>query len=191
MEFAMPWVERDTAWRREAKRYIAAPLMLMTVLLLSRPTLGQSLTSFSLERTLDREPIAIIVHPENPLTNISLQDLRAIFLRLTTRWPENKIIVLINWAALSQTRVAFDREVLKMSPDEVSAFWIDCRIRGLGAPPRSLTAPQLILAIVARIKESVSYLPLKLVNNKVKVLRVDGMLPGDPRYTILLGRAKP
>ncbi len=98
--------------------------------------------------------------------------------------------MVITAPPLSAPRVLFDRLVLRMSPDAVSAYWIDMRIRGRANPPRSVSSAVLIQRIVARNKEALSYLPFPLPmsttgkGSPVKVLRIDGYLPDNPKYPL-------
>lgn len=134
------------------------------------------------------EPLAVIVHKDSAVTNLSQHDLRAIFLRRKTKWPSGDQIRILNWTPRSSTRVAFDKAVLKMSAEQVAAYWVDQRIRGMGMPPRSIGSHRLIQGIVGRIKGFISYLPKgQLDAARVKVLRVDGKLPDDPKYPLQPG----
>lgn len=128
--------------------------------------------------------IAVIVHPDNPLTRVSLAELRAMLLRQKDRWPNGNPIRILNWEANSATRVAFDQAVLRLSPERVAAYWVDRRIRGLGTPPRSISSAQLIEGVVARNADFISYLPARELSPRVKVLIVAGFKPGDAHYPI-------
>lgn len=132
----------------------------------------------------------VIVHPKNPTNDISLHALRAIFLRQKRNWPDRTPIIVINFKARSQPRVAFDYLVTRMRPDEVAAYWIDLRIRGKGLPPRSLTSSRLIQRIVARNREVISYVPAGELTEYVKILKVDGHAPGTGRYPLRQGEDK-
>ncbi|MBK8480635.1 MAG: hypothetical protein IPL40_05610 [Proteobacteria bacterium] len=134
--------------------------------------------------TAEGGAIAVIVHPDNPLTRISLTELRAILLRQKDRWPNGNPIRILNWEANSATRVAVDQAVLKMSPERVAAYWVDRRIRGLGTPPRSINSAQLIEGIVERNTDFISYLPAHQAGARVKTLIIDGKQPGETLYPI-------
>jgi len=131
-----------------------------------------------------RNDIAVIVHPNNPSGDIALSDLAAIFRKERKTWPSGDRVIPLNWNPRTPPRVAFDAAVLKMTPDEAAAYWIDQRIRGKGDPPRSVGSAGTIQAIVARQPEAVSYLPLDQVASGVKVLLVGGVAPGQSGYPI-------
>jgi hypothetical protein len=130
------------------------------------------------------QEIAVVVNPKNKKSGISLSELRAIMLRHRTRWPDGKVIVFLNRQAGSKIRKAMDRIVLKMSPDQSAAYWIDRKIRGKGSPPRSFGSGLLIQRIVSNTREAVSYVMASKVKPGVKVLKVEGMLPGGEGYAL-------
>jgi hypothetical protein len=57
-----------------------------------------------------------------------------------------------------------------MTPDEVSKYWIDRKIRGDGRPPRSLPSSPAIIAVVAADKGAVGYVPAGVSTGRVKVV---------------------
>jgi len=136
------------------------------------------------------EYIAVIVHPKNPVGSLSLAELRHLFLKQSRRWPDGKAVLVINHKARSATRVAFDRAVLKMSPDQAATYWIKQRVRGRGHPPRSFRSSSIIVRIVAKQREAVAYVPVSTLvtagvkAKKVKVIKIDGRLPGGRHYPI-------
>ena len=128
--------------------------------------------------------LAVIVHPDNKTDNISLDTLRAIFLKQKKKWADGSSVIVLNFRARSRPRISFDRIVLSLLPDEAAAYWIDRRIRGKGHPPRSLASSRLIQRIVARNPEAVTYVPADEVSGKVKVISVDGRKPGSKGYLL-------
>jgi hypothetical protein len=123
-------------------------------------------------------PIAVIAHPSCPVDSLSLAELRWLFLKVRTRWTSSKDV-----------RVAFDRKVLGMSPHQVAEYWIDRRIRGLGRPPISIKSRRHIVKIIARFGGAIGYVPLKAVTGAVKVLKINGRLPSDKGYPLVLSRS--
>jgi hypothetical protein len=134
-------------------------------------------------------PIAVIAHPSCPVDSLSLAELRWLFLKVRTRWTSSKDVLVINWKAGHPIRVAFDRKVLGMSPHQVAEYWIDRRIRGLGRPPISIKSRRHIVKIIARFGGAIGYVPLKAVTGAVKVLKINGRLPSDKGYPLVLSRS--
>lgn len=114
--------------------------------------------------------IAIIVHPTTPVQQLKPDQLVSIFTGSMRSWPDGKNIVAFNAPAKTELRMAFDQEVLSMTPEQNGRFWIDAQIRGFGRPPRQFPDPALAVRLVATLPGAVSYVPANLVNSSVKVV---------------------
>ena len=111
--------------------------------------------------------IAVIVHPSNPLTNISLADIRKIFSGQETNWQALGLpshpIDLITREEGSGTREAFEH--LVMAKGEIT--------------PAALVQDSngSVREIVAGDPHSIGYISAGLVDHRVKGLAIDGVLP--------------
>ena len=132
----------------------------------------------------DGSTLAVIVNPQNEIENLSIDHLRAIFLRQRKNWPDGRSIVPLNWEARHPLRVRFDQRVLGMGPDDVASYWIDQRIRGGDAPPRALNSALLIVGIVSNLPEAIGYVLLSDATPRGKLVRINGKLPGDNEYAL-------
>lgn len=139
-----------------------------------------------------RDPIVVLVHPKNPSKNISLASLRDLFLKTSRRWSDGKPVMPLNHKAGTKLRKAFDRAVLKLSPEESASYWIKQRVRGRGYPPRSFRSQHILLRLVAKQREAVTYLRLSSLksDSATRVLRVAGKLPGERGYPLALKASK-
>ena len=111
--------------------------------------------------------IAVIVHPSNPLTNISLTQIREIFSGAVTNWsalglPPHEID-LITREEGSGTREAFEHLVMGKGEVTPAAMVQDSN----GS----------VREIVAGDPYSLAYISAGLVDNRVKALAIDGVLP--------------
>ena len=129
-------------------------------------------------------PLAVVVAKNSPLTNLSMYELKHLYLGEFLTDPDGKRLIPLNQSTQSHDRSAFDVTVLGMSFDQQSAYWIDRRIRGLSGSPRAVDSDDLVQRIVARLDGAVAYLPVSAVRSDVKIVRVDGKLPTDPGYRI-------
>ncbi len=111
--------------------------------------------------------IAVIVHPSNPLTNISLADIRKIFGGQESNWQALGLpphaIDLITREEGSGTREAFEH--LVMGKGEIT--------------PAALVQDSngSVREIVAGDPYSIGYISAGLVDQRVKGLAIDGVLP--------------
>lgn len=129
-----------------------------------------------------RRPILIVVAASSPLTNITLDGARRIFIG---EWPELRPL---NLPPRSEERVALDQVLLGRGPDEVARYWIERRIRGQGGPPRVIPSASLVVKIVARVPGAVGYVVDTPLPEGVRALSVGGLLPTHPQYPLFLWR---
>lgn len=116
------------------------------------------------------ESLAVIVHAGVPTKTLNTADLRSIYRRETTYWPDGQAIRPLSLAPESPIRHQFDLAVLKLDPEAVTKYWIDQRVRGAAAPPRSVSSAQLIARVVPAMPGSIAYLPESMVPAGVRVL---------------------
>lgn len=129
-------------------------------------------------------PLAIVVSKNCPLANLSMYELKHLYLGEFITDPDGRRLIPINQSVPSRDRLSFDAAVLGMSTDQQASYWIDRRIRGMSGSPRAVDSSELAQRVVARLDGTVTYLPLSAVRPDVKVVRVDGKLPADPGYRI-------
>jgi ABC-type phosphate transport system substrate-binding protein len=124
------------------------------------------------------EPLDIIVNVSSPIAHLSGAEVEAIFTRSLTRWNDGTALIPLNLPSGSPERDRFDRTVLRLGPDEVSRFWFDRRVRGLGLPPKQVPDSTLMLGVVSNLKGSIGYLPASRARSGVKVVAriTDGRL---------------
>lgn len=129
-------------------------------------------------------PLAVIVARDSPLTELSLASLRALFQAEGVKDPSGRKLLPINHPAGSPERVSFDGQVLRMTADEVGRFWVDRRIRGQGSAPRTVDLPALVQLLIARLPGAISYVRADHLDPRVRAVRIDGRLPGEPGYPL-------
>jgi ABC-type phosphate transport system substrate-binding protein len=116
------------------------------------------------------EPLDIIVNVSSPIARLSSAEVEAIFTRSLTRWNDGTALIPLNLPPGSPERDRFDRTVLRLGPDEVSRFWFDRRVRGLGLPPKQVPDSALMLGVVSNLRGSIGYLPSSRARSGVKVV---------------------
>jgi phosphate transport system substrate-binding protein len=112
-----------------------------------------------------RDALALIVHPSNPVANLSSEQIKAIFSGTIRSWAEvgglPRSIVLVSREAGSGTFGAFEELVMKGVPIVSSAL----RQGSNGA----------IRQIVAEDPNAIGYISLGIVDPTVKALSIDGV----------------
>ncbi|MFQ5680888.1 MAG: substrate-binding domain-containing protein [Candidatus Omnitrophota bacterium] len=129
------------------------------------------------------EPIAVIVNKTNPKDNVSLSELKRIYEAKTREWPNGFKIMPINRESTSDIRLAFSRLVHKKTPKQMKDYWYERQYKGIRKPIVQ-TSVALIEQIVSQVDRAVGYVYLSEVDDRVKVLRIDGLAPGDEGYKL-------
>ena len=132
----------------------------------SRALKDEEKASGLVETVLAYDGIAIIVNNENPVTNISLEDLTKVYTGEITNWKElggsDSEIVLIGREAGSGTRDGF--ETITNTKDL-------CKYR------HELTSTGDVINTVSTNPDAIGYASLASVKDNVKALTVDGVKP--------------
>jgi len=132
----------------------------------------------------DHVVLAVFVAKDSSIRDLKLNELRRIFTNADDSGFSGQRSVPFNHTARSTDRVGFDQVVLHMSPEEVSRFWIDRKIRGLAGPPRAVDSLSQLVNLVAHTGGGISYARPGRLTADVRVVRVAGKLPSDPGYPL-------
>lgn len=137
-----------------------------------------------LARASERVVLAVVVARSSSVQDVRLSELRRIFTNEGDSDGSGQRYVPFNHPPHTTDRVAFDKLVLGMSPDDVSQFWIERKIRGLAGPPRSVDSLSLLLRLIARLPGGIGYARPAQLTNEVRAVRVNGKLPNEPDYPL-------
>jgi hypothetical protein len=129
-------------------------------------------------------PLAVVVAKNSPVNELSLYDLKHLFLGDYVNGPDGKRLIPLHHASGSPERIAFGASVLGLSPDQETAYWIDRRIRGQSGSPRAIAQAVLAQRIVGHLDGGITYVRLNEVRPDVKVVRIDAKLPTDQGYRV-------
>ena len=126
------------------------------------------------------EPIAIIVHPSNPVDTLSWGELARIYKGRDKKWSTGKPIVATNRPTDTGIRKHFYAHVLKAKPTQ--------QFRPPGTPlpfkTRRLKSGEATRKFVARIPNAIGYIHVSDVDKTVKVLKMGGYRPAETEYEL-------
>jgi hypothetical protein len=131
-----------------------------------------------------RVTLAVFVAKDSEVQNLKMSELRRIFTNADDSGFSGQRSIPFNHTARSNDRIGFDLTVLHMSPEEVSRFWIDRKIRGLPGPPRAVDSLSQLLRLVTRTSAGMGYARPSQVTNDVRVIRIEGKLPSEAGYPL-------
>lgn len=130
--------------------------------------------------------LAVIVHRSNPTEDLSLAELREYFLSERTNWPTKQKVRAVMIAAGRPERAALLHAALDMRREQdYQAHFLRAKFTEQALEqPRELAATADVLRFVSNVPGALAYLPASEVDPSVKVVRVDGLAPGDPGYKL-------
>jgi len=132
----------------------------------------------------DGKKLLVVVAKGSPVTNITRSDLKRAFTGDSVS-AGGKPLVPFNASPGTPERTGFDKAVLGMSPDEVGRFWVDRKVRGQSAAPRSLPSAAHIAKVAAKFPDAIGYLAEDRMTPDIQAVSVDGVAYTDAKYDIL------
>jgi hypothetical protein len=132
----------------------------------------------ALDSTLWAAPIAldglaVIVHPDLPINNLSLEQLRAIYQGRMTSWAEvggdDLPIIPFSREAGSGTRAEFDRMILGL--------------RDVSRQARIAASSELMIQNVLRTTGAIGYVSMGYLAERMKPISVEGIFPNAETIT--------
>ena len=130
------------------------------------------------------EPMAVIVGSQCTVSDISMDDLARLYRGTPSRNADGNRFAPLSQPPESPVRIRFDQVVLGMTPDQAKSFWIDQKIRAAGTEPRVITSVALTVKLVSVLAGAIAYVPASAVSVGVKVVKVQGKLPGQAGYPL-------
>ena len=133
------------------------------------------------------QALAIVVNRSNSIDNLSSAELRKIFLGKRSRWPNGRRITVAMLDYGEPERKAVLRQVYRMDEDGYRDYFLKEVYRGdVFAAPKTLESSVVMQKFVFNAPGAIGYLRSSDVDSSVKVLRIDGRLPDDKDYTLLI-----
>jgi ABC-type phosphate transport system substrate-binding protein len=130
-------------------------------------------------------PVAIVVHPNTPVENLSLTQLRNVFLGEQQFWGDNSRITLLVRAPASAEREFVLKRIYRMNEGQFRQYWIAKLFRAeVASGPKIVYSSEMALELVTAIPGAITFLPANAIVSGAKVVRVDGKLPNDPGYPL-------
>lgn len=129
--------------------------------------------------------LAVIVHGANSLENLSLAELRTILLGQRGHWPSGKRITVVMRDSGEPDRTAVLQAVCRMSESEYNRAIEQAVYNGaLSGAPKQLNSAAGIRKFVFNVPGAIGIIASSEVDKTVKVIRIDGLAPGDPKYKL-------
>lgn len=129
--------------------------------------------------------IAVVVNPETPVTDLSLADVRAVFLGERQYWTAKVPVVLLIRAPAARERDVVLKIIYQMTDTQFKRYWIAKIFRAEAASaPKTVYSSGMTQELVTAIPGAIALIESREVRPPLKVVRVDGHLPGEPGYPL-------
>lgn len=133
--------------------------------------------------------LAIIVNKSNPVEDLSSVELRKILLAERSHWPGGRKITLVMLQQGRDERAAVLRDGYHMSEREFGQHFLRSIFKGeTSSAPKTISGPSGMRNFVFNVPGAIGYVRASEVDGSVKVVRVDGRLPGAPGYRLKVQR---
>jgi len=116
---------------------------------------------------------------------LGLAEVRKIMLGDRQFWPSNVRIVLLVRAPVARERTVVLRTIYQMSEAQFRQYWISKIFRAESTTgPKIVYSAEMTNELVSAIPGSIGFIDAAKVQGGVKVLRVDGKMPGESGYPL-------
>jgi phosphate transport system substrate-binding protein len=137
-----------------------------------------------------RTHLAVIVNRTNPIDTIGRAELRAVFLGERTTWTHGRRVTVLLREPGQAERLAALRLIYGMSEADLTRHFLHQTFTGgTGAAPRTLATAENIKRFVFNVPGAIGVVRLADVDDTVKVVRINGVAPGETGYGLVIGES--
>ncbi|MEJ2131324.1 MAG: hypothetical protein P8Y95_06815 [Gammaproteobacteria bacterium] len=131
-------------------------------------------------------PVAIVANESVSVDNMTLAELRRIFLAHQQYWPDRtRIILLVQAPNAYERQVVLDR-IYQMSEIEYKKYWVAKMFRAeVPSGPKIVFSTNMARELVSSLKGAITFIRADEVQGHGKVISIDGKRPGDPGYPLM------
>ena len=157
----------------------------VVIALVAGLALGSGTLSAGEPQTKKGTDLAIVVHPTNPYSGLTFSELRQVFVGDKQYWSPDMPVVLLIRAPNTAERNAVLKTIYRMTEPQFKQFWIAKIFRAETAtPPKIVYSTDSTNQLVEAVPGAIAFMIASDVRPGLKVLRVDGRLPGETGYPL-------
>lgn len=136
-------------------------------------------------QTMRGADIAVVVHADTPVNDLSLAEVRKVFLGERQYWNSKLPVVLLIRAPIARERDVVLRVIYQMTEAQFKQYWVAKIFRAEAAsPPKIVYSNDMQYELVAALPGAIAFMDARNVRQGLKMVRVDGHLPGDRDYPL-------
>jgi len=134
------------------------------------------------------DAIVVIVNSANPADNLTMAELKKLFLSDRSRWDTGKAVAPVMVGAGAPERTAFLKTTCGMNDADFSKYFLQAAFTGKSAtPPKEVGNASAVKSFVASSPGAIGFMKasdLPAGDTTVKAVKVDGAAASDPGYKI-------
>jgi ABC-type phosphate transport system substrate-binding protein len=136
------------------------------------------------------DPIVVIVNASNPVGNLSMSELKKLFLSDRSRWDTGKSVAPVMVSAGAPERTAFLKIVCGMSDADFSKYFLQAAFSGKSVtPPKEVGSSSAVKGFIASSPGAIGFVKAGDFHGDgsdggVKSVKVDGQAAGDAGYKL-------
>ena len=129
--------------------------------------------------------IAIIVHPDVPVSDVSLAEVRNLLLADRQFWSPDLRVNILMRSPGSRERNVIVKTICHMTEAQFRQYWISKVFRAeTPASPKIVYSNESATELVSQIPGAIALVDAEQIPKGLKVLRIDGQLPGEAGYKL-------
>ena len=127
--------------------------------------------------------VAVVVQPNLPVDDLTFAELRKILLGERQFWSSNVRVTMLIRAPVAHERDVVIKTIFQMTEAQFRQYWISKVFRAESATsPKTVDTNEIAASLVSNIPGSIAFIDSTQVPKNLKVLRIDGRLPGEKGY---------
>ncbi len=135
--------------------------------------------------------LVVIVHPKNPVTDLKLREVKAIFKLERQFWPNDRRVALFLPPSSTAEKKILLEKIYNMTNEELRKYWLGKVFNGdIPAIPPVVRTAKAAGEVVKKSDGAVAVVRSTEVPEGVQVLSIDGKQPADSDYP-LVGKEQP
>ena len=156
-----------------------------TAILLVIFFLTMAVQSPSTAQTSKDNDVAVVVNSDTPVSDLSLSEVRKVLLGERQYWNSKLPVTLLIRAPVARERDVVLKVIYQMSEAQFKQYWVAKIFRAeVASPPKIVYSNDMQYEMVAAIPGAIAFVDARAVRPGVRVLKVDGHLPGEKGYPL-------
>jgi ABC-type phosphate transport system substrate-binding protein len=160
-------------------------LVFASMVLAAPPSRAEERTLPPVSQATSGNDVAIVASPDVPVDDLSLPDLRKILLGDRQYWNPNLRVTLLIRAPVARERDVVLKIIYQMSEAQFRQYWIGKVFRAETANgPRIVYSNEMATEMVSTIPGAIAFVDATQLPKNVKVIKTNGLLPGEKGYPL-------